>query len=146
MESRLGRTAEFLLVEDNEDDVFLTRRGLERAELPVNLHHVENGEECIAFLRKQGEYANAPTPDLILLDLNLPAMDGREVLTEIVADDSLKAIPVVILSTSESDSDVMSIYKLRCSSYVIKPVDFGEFQRVIETLTSYWLNVAVLPE
>ena len=140
-----GQSAEILLVEDNEADMLLTRRGFERGKLSVNLHHVENGQQCMAFLRKQGDYAEAPTPDVILLDLNLPVMDGREVLTEITNDDDLRNLPVVILSTSAAESDLLEMYNLRCSTYIVKPVDFTQFQRVIEELGNYWFTVAVLP-
>jgi CheY-like chemotaxis protein len=140
-----GHLAEILLVEDNEDDVLLTRRGFKRAKLRVNLHHVENGCECMAFLRKRGPYANAPTPDLILLDLNMPLMDGRQVMTEIAQDEELRALPVVILTTSSSEADLLDMYKLRCSTYIIKPIDFEQFQRVVAGLQDYWFTVAVLP-
>jgi CheY-like chemotaxis protein len=98
-----------------------------------------------AFLRKQGKYANALTPDLILLDLNLPVMDGREVLAEIVADDQLRQLPVVILTTSETEQDILEMYKLRCSSYIVKPVDFNQFLRVVRGIGNYWFTVVVLP-
>src|SRR6202795_4123329 len=95
-----GKPAEILLAEDNENDVELTRQGFKRCKLLLNLHHVKDGEECLAFLRKQGKYSNAPTPDLVLLDLNMPRMDGREVLAEMVVDKDLNGIPVVVLTTS----------------------------------------------
>ena len=137
--------AEILLVEDNEDDVFLTRRGFGRAKLKMNLHHVENGSECMAFLRKEGKYSKAPTPDLILLDLNMPLMDGRQVMAEIANDKELQALPVVILTTSSSELDLVAMYKLRCSTYITKPVDFEQFQRVVAGIQDYWFTVAVLP-
>lgn len=140
-----GRPAVVLLVEDNDDDVALTRRGFERARLTVDLHHVENGRECMAFLRKEREYQNVPTPDLILLDLNMPVMDGREVLSEIVKDDALRKLPVVILTTSKTESDLLGMYDLRCSSYVAKPVEFTEFQRAIDQIGEYWFSLVVLP-
>lgn len=140
-----ARTAEILLVEDNQDDVVLARRGFERARLPVHLHHVENGEECMAFLRKSGIYAQAPTPDLILLDLNMPVMDGREVLAEMVADEALRQMPVVVLTTSADERDVLEMYRFRCSSYIVKPVDFDQFLAAIQTISRYWFTVAVLP-
>ena len=140
-----GRSAEILLVEDNSDDVLLTREGFERSKLTVNLHHVENGEECMAFLRKQGDYANSPRPDLILLDLNMPVMDGREVLAELVKDDELKHIPVVILTTSADERDVLSMYKLKCSAYAPKPVDFNQFLEVIRGIVNFYFTVIVLP-
>jgi two-component system response regulator len=140
-----SRPAEILLVEDNENDVFLTREGFSRAKLAVNLHHVENGEKCMNFLRRSGSYASAPVPDLILLDLNMPVMNGREVLEEIVNDESLRRLPVVILTTSAADRDVLDLYKLRCSSYITKPVDFTQFQKLIQEFTDYWFTVVVLP-
>tara|TARA_R110002073_G_scaffold7747_4_gene43661 strand:+ start:12338 stop:12793 length:456 start_codon:yes stop_codon:yes gene_type:complete len=140
-----GRPAEVLLVEDNEDDVIITRRGFNKSDLPVNLHRVENGEECMQFLRKSGPYVDAPTPDLILLDLNMPVKDGREVLAEIVADEQLRRLAVVVLTTSESDQDLLTMYDLRCSSYILKPVDFKEFQQVIKYIGEYWFTIVVLP-
>jgi two-component system, chemotaxis family, response regulator Rcp1 len=141
----LSRPAEVLLVEDNENDVELTRQGFKRTRLLLNLHHVRNGEECMAFLRKQGEYAKAPTPDLILLDLNLPKMNGREVLAEMKADDRLASVPVVVLSTSEEGEEIMKLYKMRCSSYIVKPVDFEQFLKVVRSIADYWFTVVVLP-
>lgn len=145
MDAHGGRPAEILLVEDNETDVVLTREGFERVKLKVNLHHVENGEECMAFLRREGKYANAPTPDLILLDLNMPVMDGREVLAELIKDDRLNHLPVVILTTSTDEKDVLQMYKLRCSSYATKPIDFNQFLHVIQGIAEYWFTVVVLP-
>jgi CheY-like chemotaxis protein len=141
----VGRPAQILLVEDNQDDVVLTRRGFERAKLMVNLHHVANGRACMSFLRKQGEYEGAPTPDLILLDLNMPIMDGRQVMEEIASDESLRHLPVVILTTSNSERDLLDMYELRCSTYITKPVDFQQFQRVVTGIQDYWFTVAVLP-
>ena len=138
------RPAEILLVEDNEDDVMITRRGFDKAKLAVHLHHVENGKKCMEFLRKEGKYSDVPTPDLILLDLNMPIMDGREVLAEIVQDEKLCKLPVVVLTTSSAEADVLDMYKLRCSSYITKPVDFDQFRRVIEALANYWFTVVVL--
>ncbi len=147
--SELGlqaRFTEILLVEDNPDDVELTKISFRRAKLMVNLHHVENGVECMAFLRKQGRHRQAPTPDLILLDLNLPMMDGREVLREIADDAALMHLPVIILTSSADDTDILEMYKLRCSSYIVKPVDFDQFARVVRELSSYWFTVVVLPK
>jgi CheY-like chemotaxis protein len=109
------------------------------------LHHVKDGEECMAFLRKQGKYANVATPDVILLDLNMPRMDGREVMTEMVADETLCHIPVVVLTTSAQDEEIFKMYKLRCSSYIVKPVDFEKFLQVIRSFANYWFTVVVLP-
>ncbi len=141
-----GRSVEVLLVEDNENDVELTRLAFEEAKILLNMRHVEDGEQCMALLRKEGRYANTPTPDLILLDLNLPGMDGRAVLAEIVADDQLRQLPVVILTTSETDQDILEMYKLRCSSYIVKPVDFNQFLRVVRSIGNYWFTVVVLPQ
>jgi len=145
LEGAAGRPANILLVEDNRDDVVLTREGFERSKLTVNLYHVESGDECLAFLRKQGAYVDAVTPDLILLDLNLPGMDGRQVLAELVADDQLKHIPVVVLTTSADDQDVLHSYKLKCSSYTRKPVNFNEFLGVIQGIARFYFNVVILP-
>jgi len=144
-DAKLGRPARILLVEDNFDDVELTRAGFERARLKVDLIHAENGQECMQLLRKEGPHANAVTPDLVLLDLNMPVMDGREVLAEIVADEKLRSLPVVVLTTSESERDVLDMYRLRCSSYVRKPVDFNQLQRVVQEISSYWFQLVVLP-
>jgi two-component system response regulator len=139
------RAAEILLVEDSTSDVLITRAAFQRARILVNLHHVENGAECMAFLRKQGRYANVPTPDLILLDLNMPVMDGREVLAELIRDDELNHLPVVVLTTSEDERDVLNMYKLRCSSYITKPVDLGQFINVVQNVTDHWFRVVVRP-
>ena len=140
-----SRPAEILLVEDSDNDVELTRLGFKRSKFAVNLHLAKNGEECMAFLRKQGQFAQAPTPDLILLDLNLPIMDGREVLTEISGDANLRHLPVVILTTSADEQEILKMYQLRCSSYIVKPVDFEKFLLAIRTITEYWFTVVVLP-
>jgi two-component system, chemotaxis family, response regulator Rcp1 len=140
-----GRPAEILLAEDNDDDAELTRQGFRRGKLLVNLNRVEDGEKCLAFLRKQGEYQKAPTPDLILLDLNMPKMSGREVLAEMIKDDHLKALPVVILTTSEQEQEILKMYNMRCSSYIVKPVDFDQFLKVVRTIAEYWFTVVVLP-
>ncbi|MBW4470367.1 MAG: response regulator [Stenomitos rutilans HA7619-LM2] len=134
-----------LLVEDNENDVILTRAAFKRAKLAIDLYHVENGQACLDFLRKRDPYADAPTPDLILLDLNMPILDGREVLQQMVADDKLNHLPVVILTTSAEEKDILTMYKLRCSSYIVKPIDFDQFMRVVHDFADYWFTVVVLP-
>lgn len=140
-----SRPAEILLVEDNHNDVILTEEGFRMSQLLVNLHHVEDGAQCMAFLRKQAPYEDAPTPDLVLLDLNMPVMDGREVLAELVKDETLSHLPVVVLTTAEEHDEIMRLYRLRVSSYIRKPVNFDEFLRVIRELGSYWFTVVVLP-
>lgn len=139
------RVAQVLLVEDNDNDVELTRLGFKQAKFAVDLHQVGNGEECMKFLRKQGEYAGVPTPDLILLDLNMPRMDGREVLEEIGRDALLQHLPVVVLTSSDADRDVLESYQLRCSSYIVKPVDFESFSAAVQSLANYWFTLVVLP-
>ncbi|MDP3750557.1 MAG: response regulator [Polaromonas sp.] len=140
-----SRIAEILLVDDNEDDVFLTREAFDAASLRVNLQHVDNGEKCLQYLRKQGPYAGASTPDLILLDMHMPVMDGYEVLSEIVKDDKLHHLPVVVLSTSYEAADIHKMYGLRCNSYITKPLDFESFVKAISQLAGYWLTVVVVP-
>jgi CheY-like chemotaxis protein len=139
------RRAVVLVVEDSADDFELMRIGFEDAKVLVDLHHEEDGEKCMAFLRKQGAHAGAPSPDLILLDLNMPRMNGREVLREIAQDKALCHLPVVILTTSSKESEILEMYKLRCSSYIVKPVDFARFHQVIKSITDYWFEIVVLP-
>ena len=141
-----SRVAEILLVEDNEDDVFLTRSAFEASGLRVNLHHVDNGEKCLKFLRKEVPYVDTPFPDLILLDMHMPVMSGYDVLNEIVKDEKLRHVPVVILTTSNEAADVQKMYALRCSSYITKPVNFDNFVKAIGQLSGYWLTVVVVPD
>lgn len=139
------RIAEILLVDDNEDDVFLTREAFDAANSSVNLHHVDNGVKCLQYLRKEGVYALTPNPDLILLDMHMPIMDGYQVLTEIVKDEKLRHLPVVVLTTSYEAADILKMYGLRCNSYITKPVDFDKFVKSIGQLAGYWLTVVVTP-
>jgi CheY-like chemotaxis protein len=141
----VGRPARVLLVEDSEGDVILTQKSFERAKPAVDVAHVENGEECMKYLRQQGKYAGAPPPDLILLDINMPLMNGREVLVEMHNDAKLRQIAVVVLTTSSADRDVAEMYQLGCNSYIIKPVDYAQFQTIIQTLTTYWFTTVALP-
>ncbi len=141
----LGRPAVILLVEDNLGDVELTREALEEAKLLNTLHVVPDGMEALAFLRQQGPYASAPRPDLILLDLNLPKKDGREVLAEVKADPALRIIPIIVLTTSNADEDILKAYKLNANSYVPKPVDFAGFAAVVRSIQCFWFSVVVLP-
>lgn len=140
-----GRKPVVLLVEDNDNDVELTRICMSRTRFNVDLRHVSNGRECMAYLRKEGSYAGAPDPDLVLLDLNMPGMDGRQVLSAIVADEKVRSVPVVVLTTSSDEKEVLDLYRLRCSSYLVKPVDLREFLRLLEVVTEYWFTAVVLP-
>jgi two-component system response regulator len=142
---RFTRPAHILLVEDNEDEVFLTRRALRDCGPNIHLHHVDDGAKCLAFLRRQPPYENVPVPDLVLLDLNMPVMDGREALKAIQADEALRHLPVVILSTSREQNDINSMYRLGCNSYVAKPVNFERFVELMGQLVDYWLNLVRLP-
>jgi chemotaxis family two-component system response regulator Rcp1 len=136
---------ELLLVEDNDDDVVLTQEGFRATNLSINLNRVENGEQCMAFLRKEPPFENAPTVALVLLDINMPRMDGREVMAAINADESLRHLPVVVLTTSAAETDILQMYALRCSSYIVKPVMLEEFIQVITKLEEYWWGVVALP-
>jgi two-component system response regulator len=137
--------AEILLVEDSPSDVLMTRSALENAKLLNNLHVVEDGAEAMAFLRQEGVYATMPRPHMILLDLNLPKKTGHEVLAEIKADPLLKLIPVVVLTTSNAEVDVLRAYGLHANSYVTKPVEFENFAAVIRSIEKFWFSVVTLP-
>ena len=136
---------EILLVEDNPGDVRLTREALREGKIYNNLHCAKNGVEALEFLRRDGPYANAPRPDIILLDLNLPRMDGREVLSVIKNDESLKHIPTVVLTTSQAEEDVLRSYHLHANCYVTKPVDLDKFIHVVKAIDRFWLTVVTLP-
>ncbi len=139
------RPIELLLAEDSPTDALMTRECLAQAKLHNNLHVVEDGVEAMEFLRRQGKHADAPRPDLILLDLNMPRKDGREVLAEIKADDALKCIPVVILTTSKREEDVLRAYGLHANCYITKPVDFSGFVEVVLAIKDFWFTVVTLP-
>jgi two-component system, chemotaxis family, response regulator Rcp1 len=139
------RPIDILLIEDNPADVRLTREALKEAKVLNTLHIAEDGMEALGFLRKQGQFAGSSTPDLILLDLNLPKKDGREVLAEIKQDESLKRIPVVVLTTSRGEEDIVRSYDLHANAYVTKPVDLKHFLEVIRTIEQFWLAVVTLP-
>jgi CheY-like chemotaxis protein len=136
---------EILLVEDNPGDVRLTKEALKEGKVYSNLHTVKDGVEAMEFLRRQGKYSGVPRPDIILLDLNLPRKDGREVLEEIKSDASLKRIPVVVLTTSKAEEDVLRTYNLHANCYVTKPVDLEKFMVVVKTIDTFWLTVVTLP-
>ena len=136
---------EILLVEDSPGDVRLTQEALKDSKLYNNLNVVTDGVEAMAFLRRQGQYTNAPRPDLILLDLNLPRMDGRQVLQEIKNDESLKRIPVVVLTTSSNETDIFITYNLHANCYISKPVDFTQFINVVKSIEHFWFSIVKLP-
>ena len=136
---------EILLVEDSPGDVRLTQEALKDSKLYNNLNVVPDGVDAIAFLRRQGNYTNAPRPDLILLDLNLPRMDGRQVLQEIKNDENLKRIPVVVLTTSSNETDIFITYNLHANCYISKPVDFTQFINVVKSIESFWFSIVKLP-
>jgi CheY-like chemotaxis protein len=139
------RPIEILLIEDSPSDVLMAKAALESAKLLFGLHVVEDGEQALAFLHHEGPYANAPRPALILLDLNLPRKDGREVLTEIKADDRLKRIPVVVLTTAKAEEDILKAYGLHANCYITKPIDFGGFVEVVQAVEHFWFSVVTLP-
>lgn len=141
---RPRREFQILLVDDNDDDVELTRIGFERIKLSGQLHRASNGEEGLEFLRREGAHAAAPRPDLVLLDLNMPRMGGLEVLRHVRADERLRSLVVVILTTSYADHDVRAAYDLGCNAYMVKPVDFDSFLQLIRSITDYWLSAVVL--
>lgn len=140
------RPVHILLVEDNPGDVRLTIEALKEAKVLNQLTVVKDGIEALSLLRRQGQYARAARPDLILLDLNLPKKDGREVLAEIKADDNLKHIPVVILTTSQDEQDVLKSYNLYANCYITKPVDLDQFITVVKSIEDFWLGIVVLPK
>jgi two-component system, chemotaxis family, response regulator Rcp1 len=140
-----GRPIEILLVEDNPGDVRLTIEGLNEGKVRNNLNVARDGVEALRFLRRQGSFSNAPRPDLILLDLNLPRMDGREVLAEVKADPAFKTIPVVVLTTSRADQDVFRSYELQANCYITKPVDLEQFITVVRSIEDFWLSIVTLP-
>ncbi|MCC6796339.1 MAG: response regulator [Candidatus Hydrogenedentes bacterium] len=134
-----------LLVEDNPADAELARDALQDGALPIDLHVVGDGEQALAFVFKQNDYVTAPDPDIVLLDLNLPRLNGKEVLSRLKSDETSKSIPVIILTSSEADEDVVSSYSLGANSYVTKPLDLKSFRRILDLLKSYWFVVSKLP-
>jgi len=140
-----GDPIEILLAEDNPGDVKLTRRALERGDILNNLHVVEDGVEAMKFLKQEGEYADMPYPDLFLLDLNMPKKDGREVMSDMDADPGLRRIPVVVLTSSEAEEDVVRSYELNANAYLTKPVDFDGFVDIVNRLENFWFTVVKMP-
>ena len=140
-----GRSVEILLVEDNPGDVGLTRETLKDSKLLNHMSVVNDGVEAMAFLRHEGKYVNATRPDLILLDLNLPKKDGREVLAEIKTDDQLRRIPVVVLTTSNAEQDILRTYDLHANCYITKPVNLDQFSAVVKAIEEFWFTIVKLP-
>lgn len=143
--AEMVRPIELLLVEDSPGDVRLAEEALKEAKVRNTLHVVGNGVEAMSFLRKEGKYANAPRPDVILLDLNLPKKDGREVLAEIKADEDLKRIPVVVLTVSKAEEDILKSYNLHANCYIIKPLSLDRFLEVVKSIEDFWLTIVTLP-
>lgn len=142
---REGTPIEVLLVEDDPGDILMTKEAFAEHKLRNNLNVVADGSEALEYLRREGQYADAPRPDLVLLDLNLPRLDGREVLEEIKKDESLCQIPVVVLTTSQADEDVLRSYRLHANAYVTKPVDFDRFIAVVRQIDEFFVSVVKLP-
>jgi two-component system, chemotaxis family, response regulator Rcp1 len=140
-----SRPVEILLVEDNPGDARLTQEALREGKIRNHLHHAMDGVEALAFLRREGKHAEAPRPDIILLDLNLPRKDGREVLAELKADAALCTIPVVVLTTSEAEQDIVRSYQLHANCYITKPVDLEKFLDIVRAIEDFWLAVVRLP-
>ncbi|MBA4372370.1 MAG: response regulator [Thermodesulfovibrio sp.] len=140
------RPIDILLVEDNIGDVDLAREALGMGKLHNILHVVQDGVAAMDFLRKKGKYVDSPRPDLIILDLNLPKKDGREVLAEIKVDENLKRIPVVILTTSRAEEDILKTYNLHANCYITKPIDLNQFLHVVQSIEQFWLSIVVLPD
>jgi CheY-like chemotaxis protein len=141
----ISKPLEILIVEDNEGDVGLIEEVFEEAKIKTNIHVAEDGEEAVLYLRGEGKFFGSPRPAIIILDLNLPKKDGREVLREIKEDKSLKNIPVVVLTTSTAEKDIHGVYDLRANAYITKPLDFDQFIKVVESIINFWLEIVRLP-
>jgi CheY-like chemotaxis protein len=140
-----GKAVDILLVEDNPGDARLAKEAFKEAKIINNLFWVKDGEEAMSFMHKEGEYVDVPRPDVILLDLNLPRKDGREVLAEIKDDEHLRRIPVVVLTASQSNDDILKTYDLHANCYVSKPLGLAEFMKVVEAIEDFWLTIVKLP-
>lgn len=139
------KVVDILLVEDNEGDARLISEALKDCKVHNRLNRVEDGVEAMAYLRQEGKYRNSVRPDLILLDLNMPRKDGREVLAEVKGDNNLKQIPVVIMTISKAEEDILKTYNLHANCYITKPLDFGQFMKVIQSVEDFWLTIVKLP-
>jgi CheY-like chemotaxis protein len=140
-----GKRIHILLVEDNPGDIRLTREAFSQTRTPIDLRVATDGVEALEFLRGAGQFRSAPRPDLILLDLNLPRKNGREVLAEIKRDQALRRIPVVVLTTSTAEEDILGAYDLHANSYITKPVDLGQFDDIVQTIERFWMSIVSLP-
>jgi CheY-like chemotaxis protein len=145
LNNKIGRPVEILLVEDNPGDVDLTREALEESKLTNRVNRVEDGVEALSYLHREGKYASVRRPDIILLDLNLPRKDGRAVLAEIKQDPDLRRVPVVILTTSRAEEDILKSYDLHANCYISKPLDFERFTSVVRQIENFWLTIVQLP-
>ena len=141
----LHRALEILLVEDNADYAFLTRTALGETRLSVNIHHVDDGAKCLKFLKREAPYENSPMPDLVLLDLDMPVMDGRAVMAQIASDPALNHLAVIVLTTRDEPSEVTNMYRLRCNSYICKPAEFPLYVDLMRKVADYWSSVVELP-
>ena len=139
------KSIEILLVEDNPGDVRLTQEAARETKVLSNMHVVNNGMDAMAFLKRSGRFGSVPRPDLVLLDLNMPGMDGREVLKQIKSDDNFRRIPVVIITSSQAEEDILRAYDLQASCYVTKPVDLDQFIKVVRNIENFWLTIVKLP-
>jgi two-component system, chemotaxis family, response regulator Rcp1 len=142
---KIGKPIDILLVEDSEGDARLAFEAMKDSKIRNTLHRVADGEEAMDFLHRKGRHANAPRPDLILLDLNLPKKDGREVLAEVKVDDDLKRIPIVILTVSKDEVDILKSYNLHANCYITKPIDLEQFMKVVKSIEDFWLTIVKLP-
>ncbi len=145
MKQGSGKSIDILLVEDNPGDVMLVEEALSDSKVRNRLHVVSDGEQAMEFVRREGTHAGAPRPDLILLDLNLPKKSGREVLREVKTHPDLKSIPVIVLTSSKSDDDVVKSYELHANAYILKPVDFHQFMKIMRAIEDFWFVTAKLP-
>ncbi len=145
IENQVLRPVEILLVEDNPADIRLTREALKENKISNNLHVAVDGVEALDFLYKRGKYAKSSRPDIILLDLNLPKKDGREVLADIKQEKDLKRIPVVVLTSSKAEEDILKSYNLHANCYITKPVDFGQFLKIVKSIEDFWISIVKLP-
>ena len=146
METTHAEPVEILLVEDDQDDIFLTKKAFEQQNVLNNLHVVRDGVDAMTFLRQEDDHADAPRPDIVLLDLNLPTMDGDEVLEAIEDESDLSMIPVVVLTSSDAEEDIVRSYELNANAYLTKPVDFEGFMGVVESIDQFWINFVKVPE